>query len=1682
MALKRCIGRVYRAAFVLVAASLCTFFYPAANAADLGATITNQAAASYGPSEARVTIASQPASFVVEARRTQSTIEFLRYAPSSPEALALAANGSDFSPDEGGAFTSVGPVHLTSGEVLDLSQPVLLAVAPNYFAGEVIFVRVEDAGQNGNSSRIETVTISLSSQSGDSVQLRLYETGPDTGVFLGYIQSAPGAVIENDNMLTILRGEILTALYQDFFDATETSSVTAGVDPFGRLFDSLTGDLVDGAVVTIVDAATGAPADVFGVDGVSAYPSTLTTGGTVTDASGFVYDLGPGEFVFPIMLVGEYRLIVDPPAGYQAPSRVSAQDLENLPGGPFEIVPASYLGAFVLDGTRDVSFDVPLDPDTEIIITKLASTDVASIGDFLRYEIRIENNGSSAAPIIIRDMLPEGFRYQAGSAKVDGAALADPLIGAAGRELEFSTGVLTPGDAASLSYVVEVGPGSGTGEAVNSAFVTAPSGSPLSNVAQAGVFLREDLLRSTLTIAGRVAADACDLSEDWPRKISAGRGVENIRLYMENGAYTTTDKNGLFHFADIEAKRHVVQLDEITLPPGYEAVLCEENTRFAGTPASQFVDAQGGAVWRANFYLRRNEALDVTGQGPVSAEEAVAEALEYKQFDDRWLEGADAETAFAYPAVGHAPSARSIHVGVKHENFTRVTLLVNGAKVAPIKFSGREVNKARTVALSRWRGVPLVDGDNELLAIVSDEAGNEVDRIKRSVSFVTEAAQAELLPEASRLMADGRTPPVIAVRITDGAGRPVHGGRMLDVMIDAPYRALDKLLLEDALPITEPLAARVGAQVGRDGVALIELQPTLETGAARLTIALDNGQEQEIKTFIKPELRDWIVVGLAEGGMQYERETTPGAPSATELLRDGRVAVFAKGAVKGGWLVTAAVDTDKSRGENDGQVFEDIDPDARYSTFGDRSTQEFEAQSQLPFYLKVEKGGMQGTIGDFDTGLDETRLGKYSRRLTGAQVFYEGEQLRFRGFAANTDQRFIRDELAADGTSGPFRLSAAPLVRNGETIFIETRNRFRPDEVIAVTALTRYLDYDIDFATGEFILRLPVPAAPDENGFNVLVAEYETLGRGPRRLVGGGRGAFRAAGDRIEIGATGLYQEGAGGADEKASELAALDLRAEITDTTTLRLEYGVSRKRFDEADIETSDATLAEIKHVSGRVTGRAYYEDTQAGYGFGQQSSAVAGVRRYGGEARVKVHEFTSERSGAGGERAIESSAYREENLLTGARRFVAHLKLRHDGAYTSASAGLKRVVERTAEGVKRRSTLATIEARQRFEKLGLTLRASRDQPVGGDNESIQFPQRTTFGFEQTLFKTVRLDVSHEINEGDNQQSTNTIVGIVAEPWTGARLSAAADKISQDTGERLGATFGVDQQVRINERWSTSFGVSRRQELSGEGEISRTDDIVPDGPVSPLEEGGNFTSVFIGAGYRDEKTQASTRFEMKKSAEATRYVGVLGAARDVSEAFSFAGAARIEQSDVNGGPDQRRIDMRIGAALRPRDNGLIIFDRFDLKQHLVEGDLVSWKAVNNLGLNVALTDRWALSMNHGVKYAVLETGDASYTGFTQLLGVETRYDITRRIDLGMRAMAIYSHNSGTAEYSFGPSIGFNPADNIWLSAGYHFDGFSDDDFAFADYTRKGPFIRLRIKFDQGLAAGLLEELSPAG
>jgi len=1616
-----------------------------------GTEVVNVATLSYSTEDSRRTVATDAAVFIIRPPSTPTVIEFFRYAPTADNPIFRNINGSDYSPsgEMTGEFSPVGdPTGLRRTKV-NLSSAIPLIPATTYLSGELMFVRVTDTGQNMDSSKIETVVITIEASNGDVITLRLYESGPDTGEFFAYIPSSSDEVEKNDNIMSAGGSTNLTATYVNAFDSTNVTVDTAVLNPLNRVFSSADGAPIDDAVVTLINVDTGSRATVYGVDGFSAFPSEVTSGEDVIDGSGLTYESENGQFSFPLVEPGTYRIEVDPPEGF----------------------------SFTVTEEGPLRFDIPLDPDSNLVLTKTADRETADVGDYINYTVTIQNTGDTAAAIDLYDTLPIGFRYVPGTTRIASAFAEEPTVSADATLLTFDMDALPAGSTIALNYALLVGPGAHFGDAVNEAVVRDPLMNPVSNVARAGVRLREDLLRSTSTIIGRVTEQSCDGDADWARPIDRGIGVDGVRLYMETGAYVVSDADGLFHFEGVSEGTHVVQVDEETLPKGFELMTCEESTRYAGVNNSKFIDVQGGGIWRANFYLKQTGETE-----EVVEEDSFKDTTEHLDFDSLWLNEQNATAEWAYPSAERTPSIPSTHVGIKHANGQRVSIRLNDRDIAGYYFQGADTSANGQVKISRWRGLPLQDGRNVFLADVHNADGTLAKTIRQDIWYVKNIARATPVPDQSVLIADGRTSPEIAIRLEDQSGRPVHAGRIARINLEEPYRLLDAAgdnrLREQTETLIAPLSNRREFTVGRDGILRVALEPTLKTGKVTVKVTLDTGREIPIYMYLEPEKRDWILVGLAEGSavlQDVEGNMNAFAGDADDVVTDGRVAFFAKGMVKGNWLMTLAVDTDKRRGNRDTGFDGEIDPNAYYTLYGDRTYQEFEGVSRYPLFIKLEKRQAYALFGDFDTNVTEGRLTSYNRRLTGLKAEYIGDKIQVLGFAAETNQGFVKDEIAAEGLSGPYYLSNDRVLAQSEEITVETRDRVRPDIVLETKTLVRYLDYTLDYFTGEIIFRLPVDATDANFNPNVIVVDYETSEDAERNVTAGGRVQAQILNDKIQVGSTFTHENGSALAAGSKSNQIGVDVIAQLTDSTELRAEYAITDQAGDGAG--TADAKLLELVHTSEAVLAEAYFREEDAGFGLGQRASNTNGVRRYGARGTVKLQENNDSETGRRSTRQLEVEAYREENLGTGDARTSGEILATQAGTKLDAAAGLRITEDDLVNADSRTSLLAVARASYDISKHGLTIQASAETPISGQDEVSAQPQRLMLGVDKRVGNIATINLRHEILNGGGQESANTTLGLSATPWSGGSATLAADNLSNESGRRLGATVGLDQAVRLTDRISGQVGVRARRMLRQEAEFI---EVAPDAVISPFETNEDFQSIYIGSAYRNEKMSASARIEVRDADDDQTWVLSSSVARDLSDTLSLAATARGRISGAAGGlGTDKHYEARVGASWRPRNEDTVLFNRFDIVNTQPLNDINTTKLVNNAAMNTMVTDRWQLSTNVGTKYVKTQVGDKTLSNWTHLVGAETRFDVTERIDLGLRGAVMTNKDAGTA-YSWGPSIGVSPVDNVWISAGYNVQGFKDRDFEAAEYARKGAYLQLRVKFDQNTASGLLRRISP--
>ncbi|MEO8999385.1 MAG: hypothetical protein ABI227_10195 [Rhodanobacter sp.] len=1836
----------------------------------------------------------------VTGARTPSSAMFLTYAAGAASALI---GPTQCSRDGGATFNTLPAPVSAQGNTLDPNSAQPLGPAQIYYPGDPLFVQITDLDQNLNPLVRETILAKVSvAGTSQSLTVRLTENGPNSGVFTGYVPSSSAAAA-NTCALSLQPGQHLELNYTDITDASDTSSAQALVSPYNVVFDSTTGARINGAKITLVDADTGLPvAHVIGRDGVSSFPASVTSGQSVTDSSGATYSASTGAFLLPQVVAGRYRLQVVPPTGYHYASTATQATLQQLTGAPYMLGPASFDQTFTLASALPVGFDIPLDPiSSSLFVQKTASMNIAAVGDMIQFTVSVQNSDKAgvAGDVRLVDTLPQGFRYVQGSARVGKLKTADPQISANGQQLQFSLGSIDKSSQLQLTYVTEVTAATPLGASINRAQGLAASGTA-SNIATAQVQIQNELMQDVNTVIGRVMI-GCD-----PHDGHAPEGVAGVRVLMENGSYVVSDRDGRFHFQAVKNGTHVVQLDTDSLPQGYAVDNCERNTRFAGRSYSQFIELHGGALWRADFHVRRlpppagrvavqlqqqaegvlihntltlsveqvpvsklsstillpagaqyvagsarlngaavtepgeldgalvfplgdrdagwhgklqfdlqgkpqstpqttqalvnfdtpsaahqhtsTASVTLGGAGAVSsAKQQLATAGvapwekikatapspsstpsvdvdsetlgDHFELDMQSLQGAGPEAAFVWPTATYLPAVPSIKVAIKHGPKQQARLSVNGSAVPSANFLGSKGNAQHTLAVSQWLGVSLHEGDNSLVADIV-EGGKVVQRIERQVHFSGAPARAELTLDKSSLTADGKSHPRLAIRLFDRQNFPVRRGMTGRYTLQSPYQPYQSQqeLQDHQLLAIAPREPKY--TVGDNGIAYLELSPTTVSGQLMVTIPLQNETHQDLRAWMQPGKRDWILVGVASGtaafnGISGHIENVSGTDPNSNLFQDGRIALYAKGMIKGQYLLTAAYDSAKASGANRATLNglqQSIDPNQYFMLYGDAAEQGYDASTASKLYLKIERGQFYAMFGDFDTGLNVTELSRYDRRFNGVQSAYDSKHLGYTAFAARNAQSYVRDEIQGNGTSGLYHLARQQILLNSERIRLETRDRYHNERVLSTQPLSGYLDYTLDYYSGALFFKQPVPSVDENMNPVYIVAEYEVMRAGDQSITAGGRVAVKAADDRLELGVTMVNE----GADTGSNRLGGVDLRVKLAPTTELKAEVSHTSSAAGTASLLTGfnnvpGASTSSTNHGSGtaylmtlqnhgkRLESELYVRQLGVGFGLGQQSLGQGGTRKFGGNARYLLNK----------QWALQMEAYREQSLQLASTRTVADAGVRYQASKLSLTAGLRHVNDdypqlgaaTTGAGTggvisgilgNGLGTLASGSADQVY--LGgstgifdnkVTLHGITSQNISGNDPA--YPASTLLGVDYKLTPAATLFLNQQFNDAVQQQySRMTELGVRATPWQRAQLTNSIGQQMTEYGPRTFSTAGLTQGWQVSKSLTLSAGLNQvtslhQPQAPAAGTTSSNGEAIPLpgalNAATPSIAGSatqDFTSMFLGGTWRQKDWSWTSRVESLHSTSEKR-VGLFGGFyRDLSAGNAFSSSLQAFDSRFNPGGKSSNATLRFSFAHRPDDSRWSLLEQLDLTYNNQQGLAVSpflqqgstgiaasqqspqqlagalgtsstfginqqaAKLVNNLQANYRGDDsQW--SIYYGSKYARYKFDSGNYAGYTDLIGSEFRYDVSEHWDVGVIASRMHSYRSGVSSSSLGLETGWDVGTNMWLSVGYNFKGYYDQDFTAAHYTAKGMFLRFRFKFDQDTVKSMAEGMS---
>ena len=217
------------------------------------------------------------------------------------------------------------------------------------------------------------------------------------------------------------------------------------------------------------------------------------------------------------------------------------------------------------------------------------------------------------------------------------------------------------------------------------------------------------------------------------------------------------------------------------------------------------------------------------------------------------------------------------------------------------------------------------------------------------------------------------------------------------------------------------------------------------------------------------------------------------------------------------------------------------------------------------------------------------------------------------------------------------------------------------------------------------------------------------------------------------------------------------------------------------------------------------------------------------------------------------------------------------------------------------------------------------------------------------------------------------------------------------------------------------------------------------------------------------------SGRVEKRWGVQTDTLLTSFGYANKINDEITLLAKNIYSLQQDNEQNKDRTIDrFQLGVAYRDYDNNISdhlakIEYRYDNNGLDADSPYKKETYIASLHSNYHPVRRLTLSGHYAGKYNELTMDGITSDSTSQVLSARAMYDINERWDAGIQAGTMWSDND-SRNYLIGAEVGYTPMANLWVSAGYNFKGYHDDDIASGSDNQQGAYIRLRFKFDEDL------------
>ncbi|HEX6790006.1 MAG TPA: hypothetical protein VF247_01730, partial [Candidatus Krumholzibacteria bacterium] len=988
---------------------------------------------------------------------------------------------------------------------------------------------------------------------------------------------------------------------------------------------------------------------------------------------------------------------------------------------------------------------------------------------------------------------------------------------------------------------------------------------------------------------------------------------------------------------------------------------------------------------------------------------------------------ADATVEVLEPAEGFVSTDRDqVRVRAQHALGRRVVLWVNDERIEDDQIGQRTVDPNHRIETTTWYGVHLRAGWNTLVVTTEDSGAHAAD----SVHVALASRPAEIVPLDARTLvpADGSSGATLRFAVRDAFGLPVMDGFVVTVSEGEAWIATP-----DARPDERGRQAMT-----REGLVSLAVLPRHEPGQSAVTIEGDGMRASTEVVFVTPE-RPFLATGIVDINAGVFDTDGSGKGHGIDNYRDGfdlqaESRLFVQGAAPGGFNVTARLDTKK---RYDDPLFKQPDPEKQYPIFGDASSLYYTAPARGGNYLSVDRGQSYLRYGDLRTPIDHGEFLTYQQAVTGLASSLTDGANSVRAFVTRTDFVARTDEIPANGTSGFYHLSRAPIVENSERVIVETRDRYQSEKVLEARVMIRRRDYTINPYDGSILFMEPVPVTDRELNPNRIVVIYDVETDEEGVYLFGARGDV-VNGSRYRAGVTAVANAG----DAPGYALYGIDG------------EYRWRGLRLG-----------GEVAHSNDDMTGD--------GGAYKVNAAATRGASKLDLYLRQVDGDFSNPSfRGADSELASVKAGF------DGRLAFSPHLALNTDG-YTHE-------LQRTDE--RRETARATLDYRRRLLEMSAGLRvAHHDQPTRDDRGTLALAgltlgNRGTAGvsttWEQNLgndtvddypnrLKTVlavplsqhfRAIATHEYLTAAGRSSHQVTAGIEGTAGgTQAYTRYALDRTAGD--DRMGAVSGIRQRLQLSPTLSATAGVEGFLSVSGRDAdeyVSLTTGLSTRVPGSHFVDGG---------------------YEYRWEHLANRHLARISTAQQLDHGLAWLSKnilGLVTQDDAqahDGTQFYSTLAMAWRSPSAPVQSLAMLKSWYD-RYAPVDPDAIRWRLVASADVNVLPTAQHELRLKYAYKYVEDFSYGASTTTHTDLALAQYLWHFGRGWDVDVWGRTVLLHGNGAKEYGAGIELGRIVFRSVRVGAGYSINGFDDSDITGNDAWSRGFGVRIQMLLSDWLLA----------